>query len=99
MKRSARVAFGGAVHHAFEHADGVQLVDGRVLAEDQVVWLPPFEVGTVIALGINYAAHARELAQELTLGSSKPKNRSYPGAARVGGGVGRANWPTILRQM
>ena len=28
-----------------------------------------------------------------------PKNRSYPGAARVGGGVGRANWPTILRQM
>ena len=28
-----------------------------------------------------------------------PKNRSYPGAARAGGGVGRANWPTILRQM
>ena len=77
MKRSARVAFGGAVHHAFEHAGGVQLVDGRVLAEDLVVWLPPFEVGTVIALGINYAAHARELAKELTLGSSKG---SKPGA-------------------
>ena len=29
----------------------------------------------------------------------QPKNRSYPGAARAGGGVGRANWPTILRQM
>ena len=28
-----------------------------------------------------------------------PKNRSYPVAVRVGGGVGRANWPTILRQM
>ena len=28
-----------------------------------------------------------------------PKNRSYPGAARAGGGVGRANWPTILRQI
>ena len=30
---------------------------------------------------------------------NEPKNRSYPGAARAGGGVGRANWPTILRQM
>ena len=29
----------------------------------------------------------------------EPKNRSYPGAARAGGGVGRANWPTILRQI
>ena len=28
-----------------------------------------------------------------------PKNRSYPVAVRAGGGVGRANWPTILRQM
>ena len=27
-----------------------------------VVWLPPFEVGTVIALGLNYADHAKELA-------------------------------------
>ena len=33
----------------------------------QVVWLPPFEVGTIIALGINYADHAKELAKELTI--------------------------------
>ncbi len=52
-----------------QHADGVRLADGRVLAEDAVVWLPPFEVGTIIALGINYADHAKELAKELTIGA------------------------------
>jgi 5-oxopent-3-ene-1,2,5-tricarboxylate decarboxylase / 2-hydroxyhepta-2,4-diene-1,7-dioate isomerase len=69
MTRSARVAFGGAIHAAVPHAAGLQLADGRVLAEEQVVWLPPFEVGTVIALGINYADHAKELAKELTIGA------------------------------
>ena len=69
MKRRARVAYGGAIHDAVEHADGVQLVDGRVLAESDVVWLPPVEVGTLIALGINYAEHAKELAKELTIGA------------------------------
>jgi 5-oxopent-3-ene-1,2,5-tricarboxylate decarboxylase/2-hydroxyhepta-2,4-diene-1,7-dioate isomerase len=67
VTRSARVAYGGAIHDAVEHADGLRLTDGRVLAEDLVVWLPPFEVGTIIALGINYADHAKELAKELTL--------------------------------
>ena len=46
---------------------GSQADDGRVLGEDAVVWLPPFEVGTVIALGLNYADHVRELAKELTV--------------------------------
>ena len=67
LARSARVAFSGAVHHAVEHAGGVRLTDGRVLPESAVVWLPPFEVGTIIALGINYADHAKELAKELTM--------------------------------
>jgi 5-oxopent-3-ene-1,2,5-tricarboxylate decarboxylase/2-hydroxyhepta-2,4-diene-1,7-dioate isomerase len=31
------------------------------------VWLPPFEVGTIIALGLNYADHVKELAKELTV--------------------------------
>jgi 5-oxopent-3-ene-1,2,5-tricarboxylate decarboxylase / 2-hydroxyhepta-2,4-diene-1,7-dioate isomerase len=66
MTRRARVACRGAIHDAVEHAQGVQLADGRVLAETDVVWLPPFEVGTIIALGINYAEHAKELAKELT---------------------------------
>jgi 5-oxopent-3-ene-1,2,5-tricarboxylate decarboxylase / 2-hydroxyhepta-2,4-diene-1,7-dioate isomerase len=69
VTRSARVAFGGAIHTAAPHARGLQLADGRVLAEDQVVWLPPFDVGTIIALGINYAEHAKELAKELTVGA------------------------------
>jgi len=67
MTRTARVAFEGAIHSASEHAQGLRLADGRVLAETQVVWLPPFDVGTIIALGINYADRARELAKELTM--------------------------------
>lgn len=70
MTRHARVAFAGAIHAAIEHPGGVKLADGRVLAESQVVWLPPFEPGTIIALGINYADHAKELAGELTTTSS-----------------------------
>jgi 5-oxopent-3-ene-1,2,5-tricarboxylate decarboxylase / 2-hydroxyhepta-2,4-diene-1,7-dioate isomerase len=65
--RRARVAYAGAVHQAFEHPQGLRLADGRVVAEDAVVWLPPFEVGTVIALGLNYADHVRELSKELTI--------------------------------
>jgi len=64
--RRARVAFAGALHEAtpLEGAGEpkVRLADGRVLSEQEVVWLPPFEVGTVIALGLNYADHAKELA-------------------------------------
>ncbi len=66
MKR-AKVAYGGAIHEAYEHPHGVRLADGRVLAEDEVVWLPPYEVGTLIALGLNYADHVKELSKELTV--------------------------------
>jgi 5-oxopent-3-ene-1,2,5-tricarboxylate decarboxylase/2-hydroxyhepta-2,4-diene-1,7-dioate isomerase len=63
----ARVAFAGAIHSATPQVlpggePGLRLADGRVVAEHEVVWLPPFEVGTIIALGLNYADHARELA-------------------------------------
>ena len=65
--RVARVACTGAIHAAQPQplADGrmgVRLTDGRMLAEDEVVWLPPLEVGTVIAAGLNYAKRAKELA-------------------------------------
>jgi 5-oxopent-3-ene-1,2,5-tricarboxylate decarboxylase/2-hydroxyhepta-2,4-diene-1,7-dioate isomerase len=66
---TARVAFAGAIHTAHPHPHGLQLADGRVLAEDQVVWLPPFALGTIIALGLNYADHVKELAKELTVTS------------------------------
>jgi 5-oxopent-3-ene-1,2,5-tricarboxylate decarboxylase / 2-hydroxyhepta-2,4-diene-1,7-dioate isomerase len=78
--KTARVAYGGAIHAAFAHAAQpagatggredtaeIRLADGRVLTEADVVWLPPFDVGTIIALGLNYADHARELAKELTV--------------------------------
>jgi len=61
--RRARVAYAGAIHEATPAAaDAVRLADGRVVSEESVVWLPPFDVGTIIALGLNYADHARELA-------------------------------------
>jgi len=66
---TARVAYAGAIHAATPHDDGLRLADGRVLAEDAVVWLPPFEAGTVIALGLNYADHVKELSRELTVGA------------------------------
>ena len=68
----ARVACAGAIHTATPHAlsdgrAGLRLTDGRTFAEDEVVWLPPLECGTIIALGLNYAAHAKEL----TLGAQE----------------------------
>ena len=50
---TARVAFGGAIHEARPDAGGLLLDDGRRVSADAVVWLPPFEPGTVIALGLN----------------------------------------------
>ena len=67
--KTARVAFAGAIHSATPHPAGLQLTDGRVLAEHDVVWLPPFDVGTIIALGLNYADHVAELSKELTVTS------------------------------
>jgi len=56
-----RVAYAGAIHQAYPHEHGVRLADGRVRREDEVVWLAPIEVGTIFALGLNYAEHAKEL--------------------------------------
>lgn len=61
MKR-ARVAYLGAIHEAFEVNNRIQLNDGRIVLEEDVVWLPPVQPGTVFALGLNYADHAKELA-------------------------------------
>ncbi len=66
MKR-ARVAYAGAIHEATPCGEQIRLADGRVLAQNAVVWLPPFEVGTIIALGLNYADHLKELSGELTI--------------------------------
>ena len=59
----ARVAYSGAVHDATDAGAGrLRLADGRVVGEEAVVWLPPFRPRTIIALGLNYADHAKELA-------------------------------------
>ncbi len=65
--RHARIAWAGAVWNAVEHgADQLCLSDGRLVAQDAVVWLPPLtpvpRPRTILALGLNYADHARELA-------------------------------------
>jgi 5-oxopent-3-ene-1,2,5-tricarboxylate decarboxylase / 2-hydroxyhepta-2,4-diene-1,7-dioate isomerase len=60
--KKARVALSGAVHEAFEENGRLRLTDGRLVKEEDVVWLPPVEPRTVFALGLNYADHAEELA-------------------------------------
>lgn len=72
MKR-ARIAWAGAVHDAIEASDGSPQLElltpafkGRRVGFDEVVWLPPLapvaRARTVLALGLNYADHAKELA-------------------------------------
>ncbi len=61
MKRG-RIAYQGAIHQVTPAGEQVRLADGRLLDEGRFVWLPPVEVGTVFALGLNYADHAKELA-------------------------------------
>ncbi len=60
--KHARVIYKGRKLSVTEGADGKpQLPDGSTLAEDAVIWLPPVEFGTVFALGLNYADHAKEI--------------------------------------
>ena len=71
MKR-ARIAWAGAIHDAIESGGQLELLTpafkGRRVAFDEVVWLPPLapmpahRPRTVLALGLNYADHAKELA-------------------------------------
>lgn len=61
--KTARVAYAGALHTATPwDKEQLRLADGRILGHEEVVWLPPVEPGTIIALGLNYAEHAKELA-------------------------------------
>ena len=68
--KHARIAWSGAIQEAVE-SDGQLLITqgphkGRRVGFDEVVWLPPLapvpQARTVIALGLNYADHAKELA-------------------------------------
>lgn len=68
--KHARIAWSGAVQQAVE-SDGRLLItqgphQGQRVGFDEVVWQPPLapvlQARSVIALGLNYADHARELA-------------------------------------
>ncbi|MBS4210261.1 fumarylacetoacetate hydrolase family protein [Bacillus sp. FJAT-50079] len=60
MKRG-RVRYGDAIYEVCEVAGTIQFLDGRLVPEGEVIWLPPVEPETVFALGLNYADHATEL--------------------------------------
>ena len=68
--RRARIAWAGAVHDAVEADGQLELLTPafrrRRIGFDEVVWLPPLapiaRPRTVLALGLNYADHAKELA-------------------------------------
>lgn len=70
--KHARIRWAGAVHDAVEADGQLELrspgLEGRRLPFDEVVWLPPLaplpahRPRTVLALGLNYADHAKELA-------------------------------------
>src|SRR6185369_4186552 len=90
-----RVAYSGAIHEATPAgAESIRLADGRVVAEDAVVWLPPFEVGTVIALGLNYADHLKELSKELTVTTQDEPLAFLKSASALIGHRGQTRRPT-----
>ncbi|MBC7438131.1 MAG: fumarylacetoacetate hydrolase family protein [Bdellovibrionales bacterium] len=64
--KHARILFDGATHDAHESNGQLLLADGRLLAPEAVTWLPPLaptpRPRTILALGLNYADHAKELA-------------------------------------
>ncbi len=98
MKR-AIVAYGGAIHKAFEHPRGLRLDDGRILPEEAVVWLPPFQLGTIIALGLNYADHVKELSKELTVTSQDEPLAFLKGPNSVIGHRGQTRRPAGVKFM
>ncbi|ARP44044.1 2-hydroxyhepta-2,4-diene-1,7-dioate isomerase [Geobacillus sp. 47C-IIb] len=61
--KQARVAWNGTVTEA-EPLDSGRLLlpDGTIVDEHEVMWLPPVEPRTIVALGLNYADHAGELS-------------------------------------
>ncbi len=58
-----RVLIDEQIYQVTPTEDGqVQTADGRIFSANEVQWLPPIEIGTIFALGLNYADHAKELA-------------------------------------
>ena len=65
--KHARIILEGRTHDATEQDGRLKLADGRLVGFDAVTtWLPPLKPTvrprTILALGLNYADHAKELA-------------------------------------
>lgn len=64
--KHARVIHQGMTHQATERDGQLLLANGQMVAPDAVTWLPPLQPTprprTILALGLNYADHAKELA-------------------------------------
>ncbi|RSR17226.1 fumarylacetoacetate hydrolase family protein [Acinetobacter baumannii] len=62
--KTAKIKYEGQIFDVQVNDDlSVKLPSGQTLKDEQVEWLPPAN-GTMFALGLNYADHARELAFE-----------------------------------
>ncbi|MDO9406087.1 MAG: fumarylacetoacetate hydrolase family protein [Polaromonas sp.] len=63
--KHARVVHDGKTHAATAREGQLLLDNGQFVAEDAVIWLPPLaptpRPRTILALGLNYADHAKEL--------------------------------------
>ncbi len=60
MKQARILLNNEAITVTVNDDNSVNLEDGSILQENQIIWLPPSE-GKIFALGINYADHASEL--------------------------------------
>jgi 5-oxopent-3-ene-1,2,5-tricarboxylate decarboxylase / 2-hydroxyhepta-2,4-diene-1,7-dioate isomerase len=64
--RYARIVHEGVAQNAAERDGQLLLDDARLVPFDAVTWLPPLagtrQPRTILALGLNYADHAKELA-------------------------------------
>jgi 5-oxopent-3-ene-1,2,5-tricarboxylate decarboxylase/2-hydroxyhepta-2,4-diene-1,7-dioate isomerase len=60
--KHARIAYSGAIQHATSHNGQLLLDDGRLISQESVIWLPPVTPAIILALGLNYTSHAKELS-------------------------------------
>lgn len=97
--RTARVAYAGVIHEATADQGRLRLSDGRVVSEEEAVWLAPFQVGTIIALGLNYADHLKELSKELTITAKDEPLVFLKGPGAVIGHRGQTRRPSDVSFM
>jgi len=99
--KHARVAYSGSIQHAISENGQLRLNDGRLVPETSVVWLPPVVSGTILALGLNYPSHAKELnfeppAEPLSFPKSYTSLVGHLGQTRYPAGVAHMHYECEL---